>query len=236
VALSLELRRAAPKLVLLVDPDADTRRMYGEHLRLARWHFDEAADGREALVKAIASPPDVIVTETRLPGISGLDLCEILRRDAATQSTEIVILTGGILAADIARAYKVGASAVLVKPCLPETLMAEIGRLLTKSWDRTGTNGARSIAMTNVLPREAAASSRISRPLSKTHDRRDTEKPPAPPPSLLCPLCDYPLVYLRSHLGGVSERHPEQWDVYECNHGCGRFEYRQRTRKLRKLF
>jgi hypothetical protein len=43
------------------------------------------------------------------------------------------------------------------------------------------------------------------------------------------------LTYERSHIGGVSERNSEQWDYYECPSGCGTFQYRQRTRKLRRV-
>ena len=52
---------------------------------------------------------------------------------------------------------------------------------------------------------------------------------------LVCPSCDQALKYLRSHIGGVSARHLEQWDYFECPAGCGSFQYRERTKKLRKV-
>src|SRR5689334_17034729 len=77
--------RHAPMVALLVDGDPDTRRMYAEYLAQSSYLIDEAEDGREALAKALAATHDVIVTETRLPGISGLDLCVLLRQDPATR-------------------------------------------------------------------------------------------------------------------------------------------------------
>ena len=71
--------------------------------------------------------------------------------------------------------------------------------------------------------------------LSSAHTRHETTTPPIKPPSLVCPSCDQPLRYLRSHIGGVSARQPEQWDYFECTGGCGEFQYRERTRKLRKI-
>jgi hypothetical protein len=71
--------------------------------------------------------------------------------------------------------------------------------------------------------------------LSRTHHRHDTTAPPLTPPVLVCPSCDQPLMYQRSHVGGVSARHQEQWDYYECVAGCGSFQYRQRTRRLRRV-
>jgi len=43
------------------------------------------------------------------------------------------------------------------------------------------------------------------------------------------------LKYLHSHIGGVSARHSEQWDYFECPGACGTFQYRERTRRLRKV-
>jgi CheY-like chemotaxis protein len=54
-------------------------------------------------------------------------------------------------------------------------------------------------------------------------------------PELLCPSCSHWLRYQHSHIGGVSDRHSEQWDYYVCSASCGPFQYRQRTRKLRRV-
>src|SRR5438552_681074 len=123
-------------LALLVDRDPDTRKMYAEYLRLsAACETDEAADGREALAKAMARHPDVIVTETRLPGINGIDLCTLLRRDTSTSAIPIIFVTGDAFEIDVKRAERAGADAVLTKPCLPEILLAEIRRVLHESME-----------------------------------------------------------------------------------------------------
>src|SRR5438552_874150 len=83
-----------PLLALIVDRDDDTRRMYAEYLKLRSWATEESADGREALALAISKHPEIIVTETRLPGINGFELCQLLRRDIATAATPIVVVTG----------------------------------------------------------------------------------------------------------------------------------------------
>src|SRR5262245_36945321 len=109
-----------PVAVLLVDRDDDTLEMYTEFLRRAGWDVDEARDGREALAKAIATRSDVIVTATRLSGISGLDLCKILKRDPATAAIPVIFVTGDAGELDIRRTLAAGASRVLIKPCLPD--------------------------------------------------------------------------------------------------------------------
>jgi hypothetical protein len=84
-----------------------------------------------------------------------------------------------------------------------------------------------TIEISNAAPRRTM--------LSRVHARHDTIDPLALPPSLVCSTCDQPLRYLRSHVGGVSVRHPEQWDYFECVAGCGAYQYRPRTRKLRRV-
>ncbi|MGE5246168.1 MAG: response regulator [Betaproteobacteria bacterium] len=227
------------RLALLADRDADTRMMYAEYLTRARCEVDHATDGREALAKAISRRPDAVVTDTRLPGIDGIDLCRLLRGDPATASIALVIVTGDAYAADVQRAEGAGADRVLIKPCLPETLLAELRRLVERPHGVARADPARG-------PGQGAADGRRSRQildgrdsragiLARAHQRRVTDAPPVEPPALLCPNCDHALTYMRSHIGGVNALHSEQWDYFECPSGCGTFQYRQRTRKLRKV-
>jgi CheY-like chemotaxis protein len=227
-------------LALLVDRDDDTRKMYAEYLAHSNCLIEEAEDGREALAKAITRQPDVIVTETRLPGIDGFELCALLRRDHATRAIPIVVVTGDAFEGDVKRAQHAGADAVLIKPCLPEALLAEIHRVLELSAAlRDRARVARGRVQTQLSRSETLlqrSRENVQRTMSsRAHQRRDTTEPPTPPPALVCPSCDLPLTYKRSHVGGVSARHAEQWDYYECSAGCGAFQYRQRTRKLRKV-
>jgi CheY-like chemotaxis protein len=214
--------------------------MYAEFLRLSACEIDEAEDGREALAKALTRRPDVIVTETRLPGMNGFELCNLLRADAATHDIAIVFVTGDAYADDVQHAQTVGADAVLVKPCLPDTLLSEIRRLLQQSRDIRGRARAATAKMHVQLEKsreliERSLQHRQRRlTLSRAHQRVQTVEPPAAPPALVCPTCDLSLQYRRSHVGGVNARHQEQWDYYECA-SCGTFQYRHRTRKLRKV-
>src|SRR4029450_12410823 len=120
-------------LALLVDRDPDSRQMYAECLRHAAYEVEQAEDGREALAKAISQHPHVIITETQLPGIDGYRLCELLRADASTQATPIIVVTGDAYPPDLQRAERSGADVVLTKPCLPERLIEEIRRCLDTS-------------------------------------------------------------------------------------------------------
>jgi CheY-like chemotaxis protein len=217
-----QLRSAfAPQLLLLVDADEDTRDLYRMFLVPRRYIVEQAGDGREALAKAISTPPDVIVTETRLPGIDGLALCELLRRDPATRSATMVVLTSDSRphVADSARDR--GADEVIVKPCLPKALWQTLEGLRKRG---PCTRPSREVADPPALRRRA-----------KQRQHFETTTPPASPPDLRCALCDAPLTYERSHVGGVTANFSEQWDDYRCPRGCGAFQYRHRTRRVRRL-
>jgi CheY-like chemotaxis protein len=219
---------------LLVDRDEDTRRMYSEYLRRSTWRIDEAADGREALAMAVTAPPDVIVTETRLPGISGLDLCALLRRDDATQNVPIVIVTADAFTEDVERAEACGADAVLIKPCLPERLASELRRIVRASHKPR----PRPAAVRDTAPPHVPSVERTPPGGRKAGFKRMFRArvlPPTLPSSLVCPACDCLLTFERSYVGGVRPEQPEQWDYFTCATGCGTFQYRVRTRTLRKI-
>jgi CheY-like chemotaxis protein len=201
---------------LIADRDPDTRSLYAEFLKLNGWCPETAADGREALAKALAESPDVLITETRLPGISGLELCRLLRSDPATRALPIVIVTADAMRSELDLARSVGANAVMCKPCLPEAVLEQVQQVMVEPPETV-----------------AVAAAPKARSLKRLHQRGVTSTPPNPPPALRCPSCDRILTYDNSHVGGISAKFPEQWDYYTCASGCGRYQYRHRTRKLR---
>ena len=117
-------------LALIADADPGSREMYVESMKLANWAVVEAADGPNALAVALSRQPDLIVADSHLPGISGYQLCDLLRRDLATRATPIVLVTSDAMARDLDHARASGATTVMVKPCLPEALVTEISRIL----------------------------------------------------------------------------------------------------------
>jgi len=223
--------------VLLVDRDTDTCSMYAEYLQLAGCAVVEASDGPEALAKAIASRPDVVIMETRLSGFTGYELCALLRRDVATQTAIIIVVTGDGFATDVDRAFEAGADSVLIKPCLPDQLVSEVRRLLTRAPQRSATDRRHTPASVSSAAPDKMSRGVGSRAVKLTYTQapHETMSPPLAPPRLVCPSCGRTLEYRRSQIGGVSARNSEQWDYFDCVMGCGTFEYRQRTRKLRRV-
>ena len=64
--------------VLIVDDEADVRLMARAFLRRHGWTIEEAADGTEALQLCRSNPPDVVVLDYRMPGLTGLEVARSL--------------------------------------------------------------------------------------------------------------------------------------------------------------
>ena len=118
--------------VLVADPHDDTRSMYAEALAFAGCEVIQAADGGDALDKALLHEPRLVITETRLPLVDGYTLCESLRREPATRDVPILVITAEARDEQVARARAAGADVVLTKPVDPEVVLVAVRRLLTQ--------------------------------------------------------------------------------------------------------
>jgi CheY-like chemotaxis protein len=115
-------------LILLVDDSVDSRSLYSEYLDLVGFRVEEASDGLEAIEKALASPPDLIVMDLTLPRMGGREATQKLKADERTKDIPVVVLSGHT-PADQDEPW----DRYLVKPCLPDDLVAAIRQLLPSS-------------------------------------------------------------------------------------------------------
>jgi len=92
-----------------------------------------AHDGPEALEKARAERPDVIILDLNLPGMNGFEVMKRLRADEATRSIPIVMMTAAYVSIeDARRGHSSGADEYVVKPFLREVLIHNVQRLLNR--------------------------------------------------------------------------------------------------------
>src|SRR4051812_39508509 len=107
--------------VLVVDDDADVRELISLVLSQAGYEVDEAADGFAALSKVSHVRPDVVVTDLRMPGMSGVDLLQRIRR---IHGDVPVIIATGLETWDLCTAAEsYGAVSCMVKPIDLEELV-----------------------------------------------------------------------------------------------------------------
>ena|SRR5687767_1816175 len=128
------------KLVLVVDDFLDNRELYTQYLSFAGFRVAEAVDGLDALTKAAALLPDVIIMDLSLPRLDGWEATRRLKKDPATRHIPVIALTGHAMAGHAEGALEAGCDAFVTKPCVPKDLEAEIVRVLgrTEKRDRSG--------------------------------------------------------------------------------------------------
>jgi CheY-like chemotaxis protein len=119
------------KRILLVDDYPDALEIWGLYLRSTGFDVITADNGLDAVRRAQQDAPDLIVLDLELPGISGFEAAVRLKRDDDTADIPLIAATGYSHARQLDHARDCGFDSILVKPCEPATLVAEIERLLS---------------------------------------------------------------------------------------------------------
>lgn len=115
--------------ILIADDDRKITDMLQRTLAYEGYQVVTAADGHEALAKAQAQRPDLVVLDWMMPGIDGL---EVARRIRAAEATPILMLTARDAVEDRVSGLDSGADDYLVKPFAPAELLARIRALLRR--------------------------------------------------------------------------------------------------------
>ncbi|MHB1305630.1 MAG: response regulator [Limisphaerales bacterium] len=121
--------------ILVVDDEPDALELVEFNLKGAGFEVVTAADGAEALKKARAHVPDLILLDLMLPEVDGLEVCKILRRDSATSAIPIIMLTAKAAEVDRILGLELGADDYVTKPFSPRELGLRIKNLLRRRSD-----------------------------------------------------------------------------------------------------
>jgi CheY-like chemotaxis protein len=117
-------------LVLVVDDFLDAREMYAEYFVFSGFRVVEASNGAEAVQKALELTPQVILMDLSMPGMDGWEATRRLKADRRTKDIPVIALTGHALTGFSESAKLAGCDAFVTKPCLPDTLVEEVRRVL----------------------------------------------------------------------------------------------------------
>lgn len=117
--------------LLLVDDEEHLRSMLEAALRHHGFDVVAVANGREALTRAAAERPDLVVLDVMLPDLDGFEVCRRLR--AAGDHTPVLFLTAKDAIEDKVRGLTLGGDDYLVKPFSLEELVARVHALLRRS-------------------------------------------------------------------------------------------------------
>jgi DNA-binding response OmpR family regulator len=121
--------------ILVVDDDPDLLSLVGFALTQAGFVVVRAADVPAALRVFAAEAPDLAILDINLPGGSGFDVCEAIRRQSRIP---VMMLTARGEEEDLVRALDLGADDYLTKPFSPRTLLARVRALLRRAGLETG--------------------------------------------------------------------------------------------------
>jgi len=152
--------------VLVADDDADLRDLIAFTLTQAGYLVIKAGDGPTALKRFEDESPDLIVLDINMPGLSGFQVCEAIRRRSRVP---VMMLTVRGEEEDLVRALGLGADDYLNKPFSPRTLLARIKALLL---DQSALRGVGNIYADESLWRAKIHPMRIAAKLSPNESRK----------------------------------------------------------------
>jgi CheY-like chemotaxis protein len=119
-----------PKHVLVVEDNPYSLELISELVQADGHRVTAVTSGDEALSRARADHPDLILMDIQLPGIDGLSVTRALKADPETMKIPIVGVSAHVLREDVKRAFEAGCIAYLPKPLDTRRFLDLVGRLL----------------------------------------------------------------------------------------------------------
>ena len=113
-------------VILVVDDDAAILRIVEVTLQRTGYEVKTAPDGQEALKMLRKLVPDVMILDVNLPGLSGFDLCHIVKRDQRLQHVPVIFFTAQDSPKDFQTGMDSGGIIYLLKPFKPEKLLQSV--------------------------------------------------------------------------------------------------------------
>jgi DNA-binding response OmpR family regulator len=119
--------------VLIVEDSPDIADLIRHYLERGGYETDVRGSGRDALIAARRSPPDLVVLDVMLPGMDGMQVCQALRADPPTARVPVLMLTAKGEESDRVRGLELGADDYVTKPFSPRELVARVAALLRRA-------------------------------------------------------------------------------------------------------
>ena len=118
--------------LLLVEDDTALAELLTWHFEREEFDIRHTPDGEEALLMADKSPPDIVILDWMIEGLSGIEVCRRLRRKPDTANVPIIMLTARGEESDRVRGLETGADDYVTKPFSPRELVARVGAVLRR--------------------------------------------------------------------------------------------------------
>ncbi len=118
--------------ILVVDDDLDSLKLIGLTLHRQGYEIVPANSGKQALEKAAAAMPDLIILDVMMPDMDGTEVCRRLRADQTLRQIPIIMFTAKALVDDKVAGFEAGADDYLTKPTHPAELVSRVKILLAR--------------------------------------------------------------------------------------------------------
>jgi phosphate regulon transcriptional regulator PhoB len=123
-----------PKTILVVDDEKDIVELVAYNIEREGYKTARAYDGHQALQYIKENKPDIVILDLMLPGISGLDVCRMMRKNPETEDIPIIMLTAKSDNVDKIMGLEIGADDYITKPFNIRELIARV-RAVLRRWE-----------------------------------------------------------------------------------------------------
>src|ERR1700760_4983941 len=127
------MSKASRPRILVAEDEPDMMTLASSSLKSAGFDVFSAADGAQALAKTRETPPSLLILDLMLPEMSGLEVCKALKKDTATASIPIVMLTARAEEVDRIVGFELGADDYVTKPFSPRELVLRVTGVLRRT-------------------------------------------------------------------------------------------------------
>ena len=127
------MNKAANKKILVAEDEVDVLNLVAINLKSAGFNVLKAEDGPTALEVARTAYPALIVLDLMLPGMSGIDVCKVLKSESATKLIPIIMLTAKAEEVDRIVGLELGADDYITKPFSPRELVLRVKSVIRRT-------------------------------------------------------------------------------------------------------
>lgn len=130
-----DIKKGLPKKILVVDDNQDSRELVVKVLKNKGYEMVEAADGEEAIEKAIAERPNLILLDISIPKLNGYEVTQKLKSMEEFENIPIVALTAHAMKGDRMKALEAGCEGYITKPINVRELPAQVKSFIKGRWE-----------------------------------------------------------------------------------------------------
>ena len=118
--------------ILVAEDERDIRELIAFTLRFAGFDVELAVNGADAVEKALAVKPDLILMDVRMPRMTGYEACATLKRNPEVRDIPVVFLSAKGQESEINTGLEVGAAEYILKPFAPDQLITQVKKILAE--------------------------------------------------------------------------------------------------------